>query len=305
MAVMAILDDGKPVDLETTTADGTVTFDMSVLDFGKGESVAVWVRVCEDGKRRMVLVREGQPLPEDEDCDDELVAVFPWGGAGTITVDTGAKTVAFEASPVRAEPTATLGADGGFSWYILGKYEFRHFYKWEDVSGDDPSVVTHDATSSSHGAGLYIGAKVGDWPVWAMVGGYYAGGLETNTTLDNGHRIRGEVDQYALGGGLRFLIHPDDVFNPYFWFGGLHTWNKGDFEETNAVAESDHRVLKSWTGEYGIGATYWVRPRVGLDFGLSYNGQFSGENADENVRGSVGMIINGGAVCGGQCGGRR
>lgn len=254
-----------------------------------------FVRICNGEIVAVDLVVEGQQHEqeeEDEDCECREAGGGIWDSDGVNLVQ------------LDVPGAMAIGLDRGFSWYGLVKYEFRHFYKWEEISGDDPSVVEHDATSSSHGVGVYVGTRFGDH-IWGMVGGHYAGGLETDTRLVNGDRIQGDVDNYGLGGGVRIYFTPQATFSPFLWAAALHEWNKGKFTTINAVATTDDRTLKSWTGEYGVGGSYWVKPRLAFDFGVSYNGQFDSENADENVRASVGLIFNGGAVCGGQCGGRR
>src|SRR5688500_20095636 len=72
--------------------------------------------------------------------------------------------------------------------------EFRKFPRWEDVSGDDPAVVEHEAKSISYGGGFTNGQQLGDRPVWITIGGFYGTGLETDTTLASGDQVHVEAD---------------------------------------------------------------------------------------------------------------
>jgi hypothetical protein len=183
---------------------------------------------------------------------------------------------------------------GGLPWYGIAKYEHRSFYKWEDVSGSNPSVVTHDATSQTNGFGAWGGVKLGQLPMWGMVGGYYAGGLNTDATLLNGHRVHNSVKNYAFGGGIRVLGRIRPRSSLWAWFGGYYDYNDEDYDEydrSNALILSEKRTHKSWTGDYGFGGTYWVRRQIGIELSLSYNGQFNGRNADENIGLGAGFVF--------------
>jgi hypothetical protein len=301
----------KPID--ETGNNGEITIPADALNtITKGTQVAVWVVTCRDGVvTEVILIRvededgdnpsKHHPERIGEECRCERKGVFVWGdGPVTVNVDPGGGVLQ---TPIEE---FDVGDDGGFSGYLLGKWELRHFYRWEHVSGDDPSVAQHDAASTANGFGGYLGFKLGDTPLWAMAGGYINWGLETNTTLANGNQIDGKVTNYALGGGVRLLFNTDRPLNPYLWAGGFRNWNDGKFTtRVGQVVTEEERTYKDWTKELGFGVTYWVKPRWALDVGLSYNGQFDAQNADENVRFSVGGGYNFGKICGGQCGGRR
>lgn len=171
--------------------------------------------------------------------------------------------------------------------------EFRKFPRWEDISGDDPAVVEHNAKSISYGAGLTIGQRLGDRPIWATVSGFYGTGLETTTTLANGNRVHGAIDNIGLGAGLRVVPYEAQRFGLFLWAMGFYEWNNGDFDVFDGSTRSEKRIHKTWTGDYGVGALYLVGQTLGLDFGIGYNGQFNKDNADEAFRVYLGLFING------------
>ena len=84
----------------------------------------------------------------------------------------------------------------------------------------------------------------------------------------------------------------------------LDSMQEGDFVGVFAVdgrrvrlelEQHGHRrdwpIHNSWTGEYGLGTTFWPVSHIGIDFGASYNGQFNSVNADENVRLQIGLVF--------------
>jgi len=170
--------------------------------------------------------------------------------------------------------------------------ESRKFFRWEDISGNDPAVVGHDAQSIAYGAGFTIGQQLGDRPIWATVGGFYGTGLETNTTLANGDRVHGEIDNIGLGGGLRVSPYEAFRFALFLWTMAWYEWNNGDFETIDGSTITENRIHRSWTGDYGAGALYLLGQAVGISFGIGYNGQFSKKNADEAFRINVGLHFN-------------
>jgi hypothetical protein len=301
----------KPID--ETGNNGEITIPADALNtITKGTQVAVWVVTCRDGVvTEVILIRvededgdnpsKHHPDRIGEECRCERKGVFVWGdGPVTVNVDPGGGV---SQTPIE---DFDVGDAGGFSWYLQGGYQLRHFYRWEEVSGDDPSVAQHDATSTAHGFGGYAGFKLGNRPVWGMAGGYVAYGLETNTTLSNGDRIHGEVDNYGLGAGVRWLINTDGRFNPYVGISAFHQWNKGEFRLTRGLEELvEDRTHKSWTKEFNLGGIYWPKPRLGIDVGVGWNTQWDAQNADENLLGYGALIYNFGFLCGGQCGGSR
>lgn len=300
--------------ISSTRADGVITIPASALNtVTKGTEVAVWIVTCDGVVTRVLLIRvedeDGDnPSKHDqpdaahagEDCRCDRAGAFFWGD-GPVTIDVGTRRV------FKTPMEEIVAGEGGVSGYIQGGVQWRHFYKWEKVSGDDPSVAQHDAKSTAYGPAAYAGFKFGRLPIWGMAGGYAAYGLETNTTLTNGDRIRGEVDNYGLGAGVRWLINPDARFNPYVGISAFHQWNKGKFRISPALGgeSTDERTHKSWTKEISIGGTYWMRPRVALDVGIGWNTQFDSQNADENILLGLNLTYNFGKKCGGQCGGRR
>lgn len=170
--------------------------------------------------------------------------------------------------------------------------EARKFPRWEDISGNDPAVVAHDAQSISYGAGFTIGQRLGDRPIWATIGGFYGTGLETNTTLASGDQVHGEVDNIGLGGGLRLVPYQAFRFALFLWAMAYYEWNNGDFETLDGPTITENRIHKTWTGDYGAGALYLLGQAVGIDFGIGYNGQFNKKNADEAFRVYMGLHFN-------------
>lgn len=170
--------------------------------------------------------------------------------------------------------------------------EFRKFPRWEDVSGNDPAVVEHEAKSISYGGGFTIGQQLGDRPIWATLGGFYGTGLETNTTLASGDQVHGEVDNVGLGAGVRVVPHQRYRFALFLWAMGYHEWNNGNFEVIDGTSLTEKRIHRTWTGDFGLGAIYLLGERVGVDFGIGYNGQFDKKNADEAFRVFLGLHFN-------------
>lgn len=167
--------------------------------------------------------------------------------------------------------------------------EFRKFPRWEDISGNDPAVVEHDAKSISYGGGFTIGQRIGSRPIWATIGGFYGTGLETNTTLASGDQVHGTVDNLGLGAGIRVVPYEGYRTALFMWAMGFHEWNNGDFDVADVT---ENRIHRTWTGDYGVGAVYMLGQRVGIDFGVGYNGQFDNKNADEAFRVYAGIHIN-------------
>jgi hypothetical protein len=170
--------------------------------------------------------------------------------------------------------------------------ELRKFPRWRRISGNDPAVVKHTADARSFGGGFTLGQKLGRLPVWATIGGFYVTGLETNTTLATGATIHGSVDNYGAGAGLRFIPYQEERSAFFMWAMGFHEWNDGDFEIVRGETVTEKRTHKSWAGDYGVGAVYLLGQRVGIDYGVGYDGQFNKSNADEAFRVYLGLHLN-------------
>ena len=191
-------------------------------------------------------------------------------------------------------PLPTYSTEAG-SFVVSVDFATFNFTKWKAVSGGGSTVVSNVATSTALGFDTYVGLKLPRLPIYGMAGGYYAGGLKNDAVLTNGRRVHNDVIDYGLGGGLRFVAGSRRV-TPWASLAALYEWNKGDyteFDRSNALVLSETRRHGSWTGSYGLGATYWVGSHFGLDFGASYNGQFDVSNADENIKFSVGLMWSG------------
>ena len=181
-----------------------------------------------------------------------------------------------------------------YRWFGSIDYEYRNFYKWKEVSGNSSSVVTNDVTSVTNGIGAWAGTRLWNTPLFGMVGGYYAGGLETDAMLLNGHRSHNDVRDYGYGAGARLFFGEGRRVSGWAWAAGMYEIDKGthtEFDKSNTLIFTEDRWLKSWSGEYGVGATFWIQPWIGLDFGASYHGRFKTENADENLRLSTGLVL--------------
>jgi hypothetical protein len=170
--------------------------------------------------------------------------------------------------------------------------EYRNFLNWKTVSGDDPSVVQHDVSSSAGGAGFNFGIKLGGLPLWAQVGGYASSGLATNTTLANGDHIHGKVDDFGGGAGIRLMPFRTANTAILLWAMGYYDRNDGTFVITDGSKRSENRVHNGWVGDYGVGAMRLLDEMIGLEVGVSYTGIFDKKNADENVRVRLGLIFN-------------
>jgi hypothetical protein len=170
--------------------------------------------------------------------------------------------------------------------------ELRKFPRWKRISGDNPAVVKHDASTKAYGGGFNFGQKLGSLPVWVTIGGFYVTGLGTNTTLATGTTIHGSVDNVGAGAGLRLVAYEEDRSAVFMWAMGFHEWDNGDFEIVHGETVTETRIHKSWSGDYGVGAVYLLGQRVGIDYGVGYNGQFNKKNADEALRIYVGLHLN-------------
>lgn len=178
--------------------------------------------------------------------------------------------------------------------FVSIDYQWRTFYKWKEVSGNSPSVVTNAVTSVTNGIGGWTGIKLSRFPIYGMAGSYYAAGLNTDAILLNKHRVHNAVKDYGFGAGLRLMPGGTQSFSPWLTIAGLYQVNNSvhtEFDKSDALLFSETRKHRAFAGEYGVGGTFWVQPTIGLDFGASYNGQFKNVNADENVKLSAGLIM--------------
>ena len=108
----------------------------------------------------------------------------------------------------------------------------------------------------------------------------------------SGDKVHGSVDNLGLGAGLRFVPYQGYGSALFMWAMGFHEWNNGDFEVVGGETVTENRVHRSWTGDYGVGAVYLLGQRIGIDFGIGYNGQFNKKNADEAFRFYAGLHFN-------------
>ena len=83
-------------------------------------------------------------------------------------------------------------------------------------------------------------------------------------------------------------------FSPYAFANAMYEWNKSTYDEFNtagALALSESRSHKTWTGEYGVGEAFWIARQFGIATEISYNGIFKNTNANENFKVSAGIIL--------------
>jgi hypothetical protein len=178
------------------------------------------------------------------------------------------------------------------SKFVEVSVDVRYFFDWKSVSGNDPAVVKHEVESAATGIEFNLGYKLGERPIWAQVGGYYSTGLETNTTLADGERIHGEIDDYGVGAGVRLVPYNVARVALFLWLMGYYDRNDGDFDIVDGAPRSENRIHTSFMGDYGVGVIYLIKKALGVQFGISYNGIFDSNNADENLRILLGFILN-------------
>lgn len=300
--VLQLLDSGKPVaetpvrdgggrTVGTTGADGRVAFDMSLLDFGKGDRVEVWVKECRDGRVEVVLVEagSGDPCAEEdaaagEGCDCRRIGAFVWG-PGRVVVDVGAGNVAHV--PPRGgggggnAPPQLIGIGGGLAFFPNLEKNL------EDVPGlagsdSDPVAplvqAVYEARLSSR-LPIVLGAEV----QYALLGEQtqtFAGGP--------GEPIRSMVDQTVLSTGLYGAFRPSPHFGnrTAFWQALGFWWVYNSAEIETFYEGIDEPVLED-RSESGlrlgarVGVDHYFTPRAGLRFDAGYT-VGEGDDADTN-----------------------
>jgi outer membrane protein W len=268
MQVLTILDDGKPAALGVTGADGTVSVDMSATDFAVGEEIGAWVQVCEDGEEVLILVRRGDPIPEDEDCDDPvLIGYFPWGGEGTLTVDIGDRDVGYD--------RMARGTPGDWAAYGEANFIVKNFFEIDDVSGGD-------ADSKVDGFGGFFGFKYRDRVALGLSAEYAPGGDFDNAETG----ITGDIDYLSVNLVGRYFL-TRSRFQPYFQAGYGYARNSGEFIRNGETLDDTH---ETGIANFGGGARYWVNDRFGLKAAAGYYTVFD-ESADNSWSYELGAVF--------------
>jgi hypothetical protein len=169
----------------------------------------------------------------------------------------------------------------------------RSFSEFERISGADPNVATHEATSMSYGFTVAGGVRIlgVKRPVFGMFGLQYDAGLETNTTFVDGSTVHGDISMAGVGLGLR--AHPLRVgrLESYIQAMVYSQWNRGKFDTNDGRLRRETRRHVSAAGDYTAGLLFFASPSVGVQVGAGYNGQFNRNNADENVRVLFGVTL--------------
>lgn len=313
--VLELLDDGKPVanvtvrdgtgrTVGSTDAGGTVAFDMSLLDFGKGERVEVWVKECEDGRVEVILVPAGSDDPcVDEDaeagerCGCRRIGAFPWGNDVTIDIGTGSITSTPPTPPGGATPPVEV--DGKDLFAFGATVGFNYWPDFEDIAGDAPGATNVDGTTVSPSFGAFFEGGIPGTGLRVGIAGRYSK-LDIESTF--GSRTQtGELDYYALGPYLRWEFGDDTSRTaPYLTGGFFHAWNKGDF-----VGEDEplhHRVHRNWRANAGGGVVHWATPRFGLWGEALYSPPAGGDDAEHHLGIQVGVSFRPmWNACGGSC----
>lgn len=176
--------------------------------------------------------------------------------------------------------------------FLEVNFEYRTFMNWNDVSGNDPTVISNQTRNWAAGINIGGGYQLGTLPIWAQAAGYYGTGLQTNTMLADGETIHGKVNSYGLGAGARLVPYNVATFALYLWAMGYYDWDDGNFDIDNGETRSENRIHRSLMGDYGVGAVYVIDQIMGINFGISYSGLFDKKNADENIRLKLGLILN-------------
>ncbi len=267
---------GQKTVLETTTTDGTVSIPIDALGFGKGETVVVWVRRCEDGRIAEVILtsaNEDDPCPNGgevgEACGCEKVGTFVVGD-GMTTFDLGQPGI-----------LQRIGYGGGIDFY--------QWLNFEDISGDQPGVISHDASSTSIGGQLFAEYPCSRWPLAVGLEGSYTM-LETTTQYAGGTQV-GDISYLSVGPYMRIGPNTGKI-RPYGYLSALFAWNMGDF---TFGSQTEDRTHETWRGGIGGGLLYLLRPGFALRGEGMYSTTLKDNDADEHVRWKLGLMIEPGA----------
>lgn len=180
-------------------------------------------------------------------------------------------------------------------WQIETGYEMRWFRNIDDILANSPGIATRNVDASTNGFDVWVTRyQPGFHGLGVSAGGYVATGIETDITRLNGHRSTSNITDSGLGFGAQFTPAETKHFSPFASLRLIYEWNRNNYTEfnlSNDVTVSESRTHGTWTGEYGIGGTYWVQPRFGFNVAGSYSGRLRSTNADENFKLSTGFVL--------------
>jgi opacity protein-like surface antigen len=177
---------------------------------------------------------------------------------------------------------------------IEPRYEHREFFEWKNVLRSDSTVASGDGKSSSNGGGLSIGFAPGHLPIMIFGAGYFGTGLGADIMLKSGRRATSDVNELGFTGGVRFYPVATKV-RPYVEAGISWTRSASKYKEFNFQGQqvfAEDRTFSSLGGSYGAGLVLSLASRVGIDLGLSYDGQLKKANAGENIRLTAGFVLS-------------
>ncbi len=269
---------GQKTDLATTGTDGTVSLPIDALGFGKGETVVVWVKRCEDGRvTEIILTRENEdnPCPPEEGAD--VGERCGCEKAGVFVVGDGPATI-------------NIGRPGMFQQIGFGVgIDYYNWINFEDVSGNQPGVITHDASTTSTGFQAFAEYPCSRFPLSVGFEGSYTT-LDTRTSyLAEGDLVRmqtGDISYLAVGPYVRF--HPrTGRFQPYGKLSTLFAWNEADFESEGVT---EHRTHDTWRAGFGGGVQYNVNPKLAVLAEGTYSTTFKSNDADDHARWKFGVL---------------
>ena len=285
--VVDILNQGKPVG--TTGATGQVTFDMNLLNYGKGETVEVWVKDCEDGKVQIVIARQGSDDPcADEDaqagerCGCRRIGIFVWGG-GPVTIDIGTRTV----TQTRTDGAAGPGEDHSFAdLQFGGMVDYSSFYQLEDTVCEQPGVASCEADGGVAGGGVYFDYRFGQSPFGLSFEGHYAKLDVEQTPTGGGAPTTYDVNswQFQAMGVYNVGLSPRLGLFGRAGYAIMH--NLADAlsgSESESRSETGSRFVIGTGLHWPIGEKWCARTNVDLTTGFDSN------DADTNARLSFGV----------------
>ena len=284
VAVTAILDDGKPVDAGITSPSGRVSVDMDILDFGKGETVEVWIRDCQDGKVEIVLTREGSDDPcveqgaqAGERCGCRRIGAFLWGD-GPVTIDIGTGTVT-QGEPGGAAPG--LQDDHSFADLQIGAmFDYSSFYQLEDTVCGRPGVVSCDTDNGVPGLGGYLDYRFGRSNFGLSLEAHYAK-LDAESTTEQGGRTSFDVNSWQFQGAGVYNVPLSPRAGWYIRSGYAVMYNEGD-AESDSESESRSETGSRWL--LGSGFHWPIGERWCARTGADWTTGFDSDDADTNVR---------------------
>lgn len=304
-SILELLDSGKPVSdapvkdgtgrtVGTTDGRGTVAFDMALLDFGKGESVDVWVKECEGGRVEVILVSAGSDDPcageraaPGDRCGCRKIGTFVWG-PGRVVVDVGAGTVVHT-------PAAVVGG-GGFAGrtppHLIGFGGGVSYFPNLEMNVEDVPGLTGSDTDplAPMIEGVYELRPTPRLPVALGFEFQYALLPDQTQTFvgGSGEPTRSTIDQTALSTGLYGAFRPAPHFgNRTAMWAALGFWwiyNSADVETFYEGLEEPVREDRSESGlRLGgrIGIDQYFTPRAGIRLDAGYTAG-DGDDADTN-----------------------